>query len=200
MPPLAPDGFQLVPPGKVAAIVTSLEMTAMPPAGSERQAPPGVRLELMQSPAVAWYRALFRKVGENWLWFSRLRLDEATLARVIDDAAVEVYVLKAGEDEAGILELDFREAGTCEIAFLGLAPGFEGRGLGGYLMSQAINRAWSRPISRLWVHTCTLDHPSALPFYIRSGFRAYEQQVEIADDPRARGELPADAAPQIPQL
>ena len=199
MPPAAPDGFQLVAPGKVAAIVTSLEMTS-PPVAQARPAPEHVSLDLVRAPTPGWYRALFRKVGEQWLWFSRLRLDEAALAGILENPDVAVYVLKAGDEEAGILELDFRQGGSCEIVFLGLAPGFVGRGLGGYLMSQAISRAWARPIQRLWVHTCTLDHPSALPFYIRSGFRPYQQQVEIADDPRARGELPASAGPHIPRL
>jgi hypothetical protein len=68
------------------------------------------------------------------------------------------------------------------------------------MLSQAIARAWARPIARLWVHTCTLDHPSALRLYIRHGFVPFRAEVEIADDPRASGLLPADAAPAIPRL
>lgn len=198
MPPMAATGFQTVPPGKVAAIVTSLEMLA-PPAAAAKAAPPaGVRLRAVERPALDWYRRLFRRVGEDWLWFSRLRMDDAALAAIIHDPAVAVHVLERGSDEIGILELDFRAAEACEIAFFGVVPAMVGQGVGGYLMREAIDRAWARPIRRLWVHTCTLDHPAALPFYRRAGFRAYEQQVEIADDPRVRGELPRSAAPQIP--
>ena len=73
-----------------------------------------------------------------------------------------------------------------------------GRGAGRWLMNQAVMRAWSRAIRRLWVHTCTLDHPAALDFYRRSGFRAYARRVEVADDPRLVGLLPRDVAPGIP--
>jgi hypothetical protein len=65
-------------------------------------------------------------------------------------------------------------------------------------MSRAIERAWAHPIERLWVHTCTLDHPGALAFYVRSGFRPYRRQVEVADDPRLSGALPRNAAPHVP--
>jgi GNAT superfamily N-acetyltransferase len=93
-----------------------------------------------------------------------------------------------GRDE-GLLELDFREAGTCELAFFGVTQAIQGSGAGRFLMNRAIEYAWRRPISRLWVHTCTLDHPDALAFYLRSGFRAYARRVELADDPRLTGLL-----------
>jgi GNAT superfamily N-acetyltransferase len=108
-------------------------------------------------------------------------------------------VLKTAScEEAGLLELDFREAGQCEIAFFGLIPSAIGKGLGSFLMREAIARAWREPIKRLWVHTCTLDHPSALAFYRRQGFRPYRQQIEVADDPRVLEELPATAAAHVP--
>jgi hypothetical protein len=65
-------------------------------------------------------------------------------------------------------------------------------------MNRAIERAWSKPISRLWVHTCTLDHPDALAFYLRSGFRAYARRVEVADDPRLLNLAPRTVAAHIP--
>ena len=73
-----------------------------------------------------------------------------------------------------------------------------GRAPGRFLMQQAIARAWARPIERFWVHTCTLDHPSAVGFYRRSGFQPYAVMVEIADDPRLSGHLPREAAPHVP--
>jgi hypothetical protein len=62
----------------------------------------------------------------------------------------------------------------------------------------AHGEGWARPIRRFWVHTCTLDHPDALAFYVRSGFTPYRQQIEIADDPRQTGALPRHAAPRVP--
>jgi GNAT superfamily N-acetyltransferase len=103
-------------------------------------------------------------------------------------------------DEAGLLELDFRHADECEVSFFGLAPEFIGAGAGRWLMNQALERAWSRPLRRLWIHTCTLDHPSALAFYLRSGFQAYRRQIETVPDPRLTGLLPRTAAPHVPLI
>lgn len=200
MLPIAADGFMAVPPGKVATIVTSLEMTAPPQPALAVPPPAGARLTRVERPGLDWYRHLFRKVGEEWLWFSRLRLADEALAVIIHDAAVFVHVLHVDGAEAGILELDFRSADECEIAFFGITPAFIGRGVGGYLMREAIARSWAAPINRLWVHTCTLDHPAALQFYRHMGFRAYAQQVEIADDPRMLGELPPTMGKHVPMF
>lgn len=198
MLPVAPDGLMRVPPGRVATIVTSLEITAAPAPATTSLAPAGAELTRVDRPDLDWYRRLFRAVGEDWLWFSRLRLDDDGLAAIIHDPAVYVHVLRVSGVEAGILELDFREPGQCEIAFFGLTPRFVGNGFGGYLMREAVTRAWAKPIERLWVHTCTLDHPSALAFYRRMGFHAFRQDVEIAMDPRVRGELPRTAGRHVP--
>ena len=81
-----------------------------------------------------------------------------------------------------------------------VARGRAGKGLGRALMDESIRRAWVKPISRYWVHTCTFDAPQALPFYIRSGFTPYARMVEIHDDPRLIGKLARDASPQVPLL
>lgn len=186
-----------IPAGKIAAVVTSLEMLARPALRPER---PGLALTLerVQQPDLAWFRDLFRRTGEDWLWFSRLAMSDDALRTIIHDPQVEVYPLMAGSEAAGLLELDFRVAGECELSFFGLTPPFVGSGAGRWLMNRALERAWSQPIRRFWVHTCTLDHPAALPFYIRSGFRAFRRGIEIADDPRLKGVLPRSAAPDIP--
>ena len=155
-------------------------------------------LRRVERPDPEWYRGLFRRIGTDWLWTSRLRLSDEDLARVIRRTEVEVYTLRLAERDEGLLELAFRAAGECELAFFGLTPGLVGRGAGRWLMNRAIDIAWSRPIGRFWVHTCSFDHPAALPFYLRSGFRAYRREVEIADDPRLDGTLPRAAAPHVP--
>ena len=196
MPQIAPDGFMTVPAGKVATIVTSLEMTAPP--DDAIAPPPGVALRRVERPDLDWYRRLFRSVGEEWLWFSRLRMSDDELAATIHNPAVAVHVLTVDGIEAGMLELDYREAQACEISFFGVTRDFIGKGVGRYMMREAIARAWSSPIGRLWVHTCTLDHPAALQFYRNAGFRAYQQQVEVADDPRLRQEMPRSAGRHVP--
>ena len=137
-------------------------------------------------------------MGAPWLWTARLRLDDAALGAIIDDPRVHHATLtRDGIDEA-LLELDFREEGACELSYFGLGPALIGTGAGRALMEEAIRRAWAEPISRFHVHTCTLDSPQAVAFYLRSGFRATHREVEIFDDPRHAGLLPTDAAPQVP--
>jgi GNAT superfamily N-acetyltransferase len=194
--PIIGDGFSDVPPGRIASVVTSLEMAARPPLRPEAAGP--WTLRRVERPSLDWYRALYRRVGEDWLWFSRVRMPDATLAAILEDRDVEVHALESQGRDEGLLELDFRHEKACELAFFGVAPALIGTGAGRFLMNRAIERAWSRPIGRLWVHTCTLDHPAALAFYRRSGFRPYRQQIEVAEDPRLTGALPKSAAPQAP--
>jgi GNAT superfamily N-acetyltransferase len=185
--------------GELAAIVTSLEMRARPRPAPLPAAP--FRLVRWDQPSPEKYRTLFRRIGERWLWFSRLLLDDAGLAAIIHDPAVSVHAVtdRAGI-EVGMLELDFRQPGQCEIAFFGLIPELAGKGHGRWLMAQAIALGWRKDVTRLWVHTCTLDHPSALNFYRAQGFTPYAQAIETFADPRLLGIVPRDAAPHAPLL
>lgn len=193
------DGYTDLPPGKLANVVTNLEMPARPPLRSQPHGAP-FALQRVENPALDWYRALFRRVGEPYLWASRLLMTDEQLTAVIRDPAVEIYALRAGQEDAGLLELDFRNAGECELAFFGLTQEHIGKGAGRWLMNRAIEIAWSHPIRRFWVHTCTLDHPRAVEFYMRSGFVPFKRQIEIHDDPRALGLYPKTAAPHVPLL
>jgi len=193
------DGYFEVPAGKIASVVTSLAMTAPP---LRRPDPPSTpwRLDRVEQPDPDGYRALFRSVGTEWLWFSRLKLSDAALLAILRDTGVEIYRVLSAEDEGGLLELDFRERGQCELSYFGLVPGLIGGGAGRWLMNRALDIVWARAISRFWVHSCSLDHPAALSFYIRSGFRPFRRQIEIADDPRLTGLIAPGAAAQIPVL
>jgi len=194
-----PVGYSDIAPGHVATVVTSLEMSE-PPEAEAIALPADVSLEAFTRGDLNAYRALFRKVGADWLWFSRLMMDDSKLAATLSKKGVDVYVIRQADEDIGLLELDFSEPGECELSFLGLTSNSTGRGLGRAVMSQAIALAWSKPISRFWVHTCTFDHPSALSFYIRSGFKPYAFQVEVQVDPRLAGYLPLDAAPHVPVI
>ncbi len=190
------DGYSDVPAGKIAAVVTHLEMTARPALHTD---PPGPwTLRRVDTPNLDWFRDLYRCVGEEWLWFSRLQMSDAELAATIHSPLVEVYALVQGGRDEGLLELDFRQPGQCELAFFGVTAKLIGSGAGCWLMNRALELAWSRPVGRVWVHTCTLDHPSALAFYQRAGFRPFRRQVEIADDPRLDGTVPRSAARHVP--
>ena len=182
-----------VPAGHVAAVVTYLEMNEAPAAGPAPASP--LRLERWAGVDPDRYRALFRRVGSRWLWFSRLAMSDAELlARVAD-----VHVVRDGEGrDVGYIELDFREPGLCTIRFLGLVPELAGQGHGRWLFPETLRLAWAPGVRKVRVHTCSLDHPAALPAYLRAGFVAKRRAFESFPDPRLAGLLPRDAAPQIP--
>jgi GNAT superfamily N-acetyltransferase len=191
--------FWDVPQGQIAAIVTHLQMFERP----EPRVVPDVAAQLVAhpSPDLEWYRDLFMRVGgQDWMWFSRLGMDDAELREILHNDAVQIYSVQVDGRDEGMLELDSRHAGECELGYFGLTSAMVGTGAGRWLMEHALTLAWAKPIKRFHVHTCTLDSPQALPFYMRSGFTAYARQIEIADDPRKIGVLPADSTPQLPIL
>jgi GNAT superfamily N-acetyltransferase len=195
------NGYHPLPPGKIAAVVTYLEMLERPAVPA---LPKATDLDVVPvpSPDLDWYKHLFRAVGEEWLWFSRLSMADDALKTIIHDPLVEVHVLKRGPAEVGLLELDFRTGSACELAYFGLTSDAIGTGAAQHLMQFATDRVWSGPhaIRRFHVHTCTLDHPRAAAFYQRCGFRPCARAIEIADDPRLDGRLPKGAAHWLPLL
>ena len=188
-----------VPNDHLATIVTDLEMRVRP---ALRPIPDSrLRLIRWQQPDLGKYRALFTRVGAPWLWFSRLVMSDEDLSAIISDSRVEVYAVTDPTGiEIGMLELDFRKSPDCEISYFALVPELTGEGHGRWLMAQTMALAWRTGIECVWVHTCTLDHPSALNFYRAQGFVAICREVETFPDPRVIGVLPRDAAPQIPLL
>lgn len=200
------NGTTDLPPGKIAAIVTSLEMLAAPPV---REDPPGVEgfsLERIGANDVRRYLAMYRRLGERWMWFSRLIKPVGEVEAILGDAGVETFVVRHDGADVGLLELDFRVAGEGELAFFGLDEAVLGKGAGRWLMNRALAMAWAKPpsrakpISRFWVHTCTLDHQGAPEFYQRSGFRVFKRGVEVADDPRLLGHMPRECTPHHPVI
>lgn len=186
-----------IPAGQLAAVVTYLEMRVAP---GELLVPPSpLRLHSIE-PCPNDYRDLFRAVGAPWLWFSRLIMRDRELRAIIDHPAVELFEVRHDDRAVGMLELDRRVAGECELSFLGLIPAYAGQGHGRWLLRESVARAWGPETKRVHVHTCSLDHPAALAAYRRAGFTAVARKVEIFLDPRLAGILPRDAAPHIPLL
>lgn len=190
--------YEPVADGELAAVITYLEMREPPlvavPAST-------LRLSRIEEPRPDQYRALFRLVGAPWLWFSRLAMSDEELSAVVSNPKVELFtVLDADGRDVGMLELDFREPGECELAFVGLVPELSGQGHGRWLLAEAVSHAWRGGITRVHVHTCSLDHPAALSAYRRAGFTPYKRTVERFPDPRLLGILPRDCAPQVPLL
>ena len=188
-------GLIEIPPGHIGAVVTYLEMNERP---KPRPTPDSaLRLAPWRTVDPAKYRLLFRRVGGRWLWYSRLLMDDAALSASLGE--VHAVVDRSGV-EVGMIELDFRKEGECLIRFLGLVPELAGRGHGKWLFGQLTTLAWRKGVNRVQVNTCTLDHPAALPAYLKSGFKAYKRAFESFPDPRLLGLLPEDVAPQLPLL
>ena len=184
-----------VPPGQLAAVVTYLENRA---GAADFDIPPSPLALHRIHPSPSEYRDLFRAVGAPWLWFSRLVMRDAPLRAILDHPAVEVFEVRDGARAVGMLELDRRITGECELAFVGLVPALAGQGHGRWLLAEAVARAWSADTRRVHVHTCSLDHPAALGAYRRAGFVAVARKLETFIDPRLADILPRESAPHIP--
>jgi GNAT superfamily N-acetyltransferase len=156
---------------------TYLEMFAHP----KRIIPPpreGLAVIHAKAPTVAYYRFLYDTVGQDYDWTSRKKLSDAELAALLHDPRLEVHVLMAEGVPAGFAELDRRIEAEIELVQFGLMPEFLRQGLGKYFLQWTIDKAWSYGPRRLWLHTCTTDHPAALPNYLKAGFAIYKEEIK----------------------
>ena len=156
---------------------TYLQMFARP----ERVVPPprgGLVVVHARKPTLAYYRFLYDGVGRDYDWPSLKKLSDAELAALLNDPRLEVHVPMADGVPAGFAELDRRIEGEIELVQFGLMPAFIGQGLGRYFLRWAIDKAWSYGPRRFWLHTCTKDHPAALPNYLKAGFTVYKEEVK----------------------
>jgi RimJ/RimL family protein N-acetyltransferase len=192
------EGMHPVPAGHVAAVVTYLQMTA-PAMTAPKPFPDGVTAarDRMDNDS---YRALFRAVGAPWLWTLRLVMDDQELAAILTDDKTETWVIRKAGVPIGLVELDFRPEGACELAYFGMIKEATGQGLGGPMMALAQAQAFGRDIDRFFVHTCSWDDPRAMGFYQKAGFSPYQTAVEVFPDPRLGGPYSPDTAPHVPCL
>ncbi|HEY2017515.1 MAG TPA: GNAT family N-acetyltransferase [Bryobacteraceae bacterium] len=171
-----PDGKRL------PTVVTFLEMTGKPTVFAPL--PKGkIAILRAEHPPVHFYRYLYDTIGREYFWVDRKKVDDHKLAEIIQDPQVELYVMHVDGCPAGMAELDFRKEGTGHLAYFGLMPEYIGRGLGFFFLHQSVQIAWTKPISRFLVNTCTLDHPRALPLYQRAGFSPYSREDRYIELP-----------------
>lgn len=170
----------------IPVTITHLEMHARP----ERPrmalpSLPGKTVSLMRAkdPTADFYRFLYGSVGRPWHWYERLQLNDQDLLALVRHPAVEISVLYVDGVPAGYFELDAAQAGEIELKYFGLMPEFIGLKLGPWLLDTAINTAWDKGPKRVWVHTCTLDHPKALATYQKAGFAPFAQERHEITDP-----------------
>jgi GNAT superfamily N-acetyltransferase len=196
--PLDLDGYTDLPPGKIANVVTYLQMLAPP--DLPRAERPDLAARKLSNPDLTWYRALYRRIGEDWLWFSRAVISDEQLAQRLADPAIEIHVLERDGESLGFAELSRAVAGEVEVAMFGVIPEATGTGAARFLMEAALEQAWRDDVRRVWLHTCTFDHPAAPRFYQARGFRPYKFAIEVSDDPRLTGHLRESAAPHVPLI
>jgi GNAT superfamily N-acetyltransferase len=160
----------------VEVTVSYLEMLAP----SHRSVPAtrdGLTVRHAQSPTVPYYRSLYNAVGQDFYWLNRRKMSDEALAAILADPRDELHVLHVAGAPAGFAELDRRQPHEIELVQFGLMPDFIGQGLGKWFLQWTIDRVWSLEPKRFWLHTCTLDHPAALPNYLRAGFVLFKQET-----------------------
>lgn len=138
---------------------------------------PEPRVERLQTCTIEFFRFLYEEVGRAYRWTDRLAWSDEMVRRHLAAPGVSIWLLSWEDQPAGYFELRRHEDDSVEIAYFGLLPDFIGRGWGKYLLTRAVQSAWQLGTSRVWLHTCTLDHPAALPNYLKRGFHPVRQET-----------------------
>ena len=142
---------------------------------------PRVRIEQQRDCSVALFRYLYVEVGRDCHWIDRLSWTDDDIARYLQQPEISLWLMTYDGEKAGYFELRKCEDGSTEIAYFGLLPGFLGRGLGKHLLTCATETAWRDGANRVWLHTCTLDDPAALPNYLKRGFKPFKSEQYTVD-------------------
>lgn len=153
-----------------------LEMTDPSQLRPARRRPDDVEVRRAEIPLPELNRFLYTAVGGDWHWHDRLGWDHARWMDFLDRPDVETWVAYRRGTPAGYVELERQPGADVEIAYFGILPQFIGQGIGGYLLATAIERAWAMGAARVWVHTCSLDHPGALANYQARGMRLFKEE------------------------
>lgn len=132
----------------------------------------------VQCTAKEW-RQMYIGVGRAHHWVDRLPWSDEEIETYLRDPSVSLWLMRVNGETAGYFELKRDADDGVEIAYFGLLPAFIGRGLGGYLLTVATERAWDLAPARVWLHTSTLDHPAALPNYLKRGFVIARREAYI---------------------
>ena len=168
----------------VAVVRTYLEMDSPDRLTGRAPIPPG-HVVRRDACTAELYRELYEGVGERYHWRDRRLWSDEQLREHLSKPTIQVWVLWQGESARGFFELARHDDGAVEIAYFGLMPMGIGQGLGRALLTRAVDVSWSlepRP-TRVWLHTCTLDHPAALANYLARGFKVTRTERYTVDIP-----------------
>lgn len=184
--------------GRLLSVVTYLESWTPPSEPPPAPLEPELRLERWTTPDVDEYLRLFRRIGEPWLWYARLIGGREAVYRRLRAPDYEIWQLRDASGGVGLCEFDRSAPAEVRVVYCGVVPECIGSGFGGFLFRSALHEAWTDDVRRVWLHTCTEDHPNALALYQHLGFEVYAREAEWLPDPRVRGLLPRDAGPHVP--
>jgi GNAT superfamily N-acetyltransferase len=137
---------------------------------------PAIQIEQAELCTPALYRFLYGEVGRRYHWVDRLGWTDVQIRTHLESGRVSIWLMTVRGTPAGYFELRRDDEDAMEIAYFGLFEEFTGRGLGAHLLTRAVEQAWRMTSSRVWLHTCSLDHPAALPNYVRRGFTPYRTE------------------------
>ena len=126
----------------------------------------------------------YKQVGKNHRWIDRLSWSDEKWINYISNKNLETYIICESEELVGFFELLYNpELKETEISYFGLLEEYIGKGIGGFALSSAIRKAFEKNINRVWLHTCTLDHPNALKNYIARGMTVFKKEnIKILDN------------------
>ena len=136
-----------------------------------------VRIDRLQQVPASFFRYLYAEVGRLYHWVDRLGWTDEEIRIYLSNPNISLWVMYVEGSPAGYFELSKSEDGSTEIAYFGLLQEFLGRGLGKHLLSETIERAWEGGAERVWLHTCTLDDPAAMPNYLKRGLTPFKQET-----------------------
>jgi GNAT superfamily N-acetyltransferase len=142
-----------------------------------------VTLSLIHPPMPELNRFFYTAVGADWYWLERLPWTFADWLAYLHRPELETWMLAVQGTPAGYFELEAQAESSVEIRYFGLLPAFVGAGLGGHLLTCAIERGFAIGAKRVWVHTCTQDHPQALANYQARGLRLFKEETVLVDQP-----------------
>jgi GNAT superfamily N-acetyltransferase len=169
---------------RVEVVKTYLELADPGPLKTLPAPDASARVERLAGCPASFFRYLYTEVGRAYQWRDRLAWTDEQLRQRLADPNVSLHLLSVAGSPAGYFELQRHVPDdSVEIAYFGLLPEFRGRGLGRYLLARAATAAGQLGASRVWLHTCSLDDPAALPNYLARGFRPFRTETCEAELP-----------------
>lgn len=157
-------------------IITYLEMRSRGELRAKAIPDPRFAIQPVSVPQWRFNRFLYALIGERWNWTDKNVWSNEQWRAYAESPNLQTFVGYYDGSIAGYFEIEWHAEDDVEIVYLGLTGEFIGRGFGGPLLTRAVEEAWKWKAARVWLHTCTLDHPAALANYLARGFSVYKTE------------------------